>query len=384
MLPWGCASEGSGGQAGGHEANGSEVAGGIELIIPKGFPAPTEPAENPFDPVAAELGRHLFYDPRLSGNGEQSCSSCHLQHLAFSDGEVTAQGSTGEQLARNSPSLTNAAYNTTLTWAHPGLRKIEDQVLIPIFGENPVELGVTGREEEVLARLRADSRYQELFSAAFSEDEDPFTFTRIAHALSSFVRTLISGNSPFDQQSFQGAVDAMSPSALRGAQLLYSEVTECHHCHGGFNFTHSSTHAAAGFTSTPFHNTGLYNIDGAGSYPPGNTGVHAVTGEATDMGKFRAPSLRNVEVTAPYMHDGSIATLEEVIRFYEAGGRHLTSGPLAGDGRANPYKSGFVNGFTLTDAERADLVEFLKSLTDQEFLTDPRFANPFEETEATE
>ncbi|MEM6731210.1 MAG: di-heme enzyme, partial [Myxococcota bacterium] len=118
--------------------------------------------------------------------------------------------------------------------------------------------------------------------------------------------------------------------------------------------------------------------DGLGAYPPGNTGVHEITEREGDMGKFRAPTLRNIAVTGPYMHDGSIETLDEVIRTYEAGGRVIESGELAGDGRASPFKSGFVQGFTLTDQERSDLIAFLESLTDEAFLTDPRFQNPFE------
>jgi cytochrome c peroxidase len=126
-----------------------------------------------------------------------------------------------------------------------------------------------------------------------------------------------------------------------------------------------------------FHNTGLYNIGGTGAYPPGGTGVHEISGMAADMGRFRAPSLRNVAVTAPYMHDGSIATLEEVLDHYAAGGRTIASGPHAGVGSDNPYKSGFIVGFTITAEERADVIAFLESLTDEEFLVDPRHATPW-------
>ena len=126
-----------------------------------------------------------------------------------------------------------------------------------------------------------------------------------------------------------------------------------------------------------FHNTGLYNLDLFGSYPAPNTGVHAITEDPEDMGRFKAPSLRNVAVTAPYMHDGSIATLPDVIRHYEAGGRTIATGPNKGFGADNLLKSQFVKGFQLSDGERADLVAFLESLTDPGFLADPRFANPF-------
>jgi cytochrome c peroxidase len=128
---------------------------------------------------------------------------------------------------------------------------------------------------------------------------------------------------------------------------------------------------------TPFHNTGLYNIDGKGGFPTPNRGLFETTGKAEDMGAFRAQSLRNVAVTAPYMHDGSIATLEEVLDFYAAGGRNITSGPHAGDGRANPYKSDLISRIDLSAQEKADLVAFLKTLTDETLLTSSRFSNPF-------
>ncbi|MEO0814853.1 MAG: di-heme enzyme, partial [Myxococcota bacterium] len=211
--------------------------------------------------------------------------------------------------------------------------------------------------------------------AAFEDSE--IDWGNIVFALASFSRSLISGNSPFDRFAYQGDSNALSASAQAGIEVFFSETTECHHCHGGFNFTLSTLHENSVFEAEDFHNTGLYNLDESGSYPPGNTGVHDVTGDPEDMGKFRAPSLRNVALTAPYMHDGSIETLEEVIRTYEAGGREVSTGPFAGDGRANPHKSGFVQGFTLTDQEREDLIAFLESLTDTQFTFDPRFSDPF-------
>ena len=137
--------------------------------LPAGFPLPRTPADNPMTAAKVELGRYLFYDTRLSGNGTQSCESCHYQALAFSDGKITPQGSTGEMLERNSPALVNVAYYATLTWANPVLTELERQVLVPLFGEFPVEMGVTGREEEVLARLQENERYQELFVRRLSK-----------------------------------------------------------------------------------------------------------------------------------------------------------------------------------------------------------------------
>lgn len=349
---------------------------GYAWNLPQGFPLPQVPEDNPMSAEKVELGRHLFYDTRLSGNQSQSCATCHIQALAFSDGRVVAVGSTGEVHPRNSMGLVNSAYNATQTWANPNLTTLERQVVIPMFGEFPVELGLAGKEDELVARLAAEPLYQTLFAAAYPDEEEPITVATITRALASFTRTLISGDSPYDL-NLRGDKSALSEEAKRGMEMFFSERFECHHCHTGFNLSLSTVTANTTFPERPFFNTGLYNIDGKGAYPPNNAGVYEITGNAEDMGRFRPPSLRNVALTAPYMHDGSIATLEEVLAFYEAGGRLIESGEYAGDGRANPYKSGFIPGFTLTEQERADLVAFLESLTDETFITDPRFSDPF-------
>ncbi len=345
--------------------------------LPKGFPEPRVPANNPITKAKVELGRHLFYDIRLSGNNTISCASCHHQDKAFTDGVKQPLGSTGMVHPKNSLSIVNSAYNTLYTWANPSLDRIEQQVLIPMFGEFPVELGITGNETEVLDRFNKDSLYQRLFSEAFPKEEKSISYNSIAKAVASFSRAIISGNSRYDQFVYDGDVSALTQSEINGMNLFFSERLECHHCHGGFNFTLSTAHKESAFLEKPFHNTGLYNTDGKGSYPDDGKGLIEFTGKDEDMGKFKAPSLRNVEVTAPYMHDGSIATLEEVIRFYERGGRNIEKGTFKGDGKRNPYKSGFVKGFVLTDAERKDLIAFLNALTDETLLVDSRFSDPF-------
>ncbi|MCI0712675.1 MAG: di-heme enzyme [Chloroflexi bacterium] len=352
-----------------------------EWNLPPGFPESAVPEDNPMTVEKVELGRYLFYDPRLSGNGVLSCSTCHIQGLAFTDGRAVSAGSTGETTPRNSMSLTNVTYNGTFTWAHPALIRIEQQLVIPMFGETPIEMGITGNEEEVLDRLRSDETYQELFAAAYPDQEDPFNFNAIVQAISSFVRTMISGNSAFDRFAFQGQRDAMSESAILGMNLFYSERFECFHCHTGFNFTISTVHSTSAIPERPFFNTGLYNVDGEGGYPAPNRGVYEISGELEDMGAFRPPTLRNVEVTGPYMHDGSMETLEEVVDFYAAAGRNIEEGEFAGDGRENPLKNAFVIGFEATELEKQALIDFLKSLTDDDFLTNPAFSNPFETAE---
>ncbi len=246
-----------------------------------------------------------------------------------------------------------------------------------MFGEEPIELGLSGLEGPLLVRLHNEPRYQQLFAAAFPGDANPFMLANLTRALASFERTLLSGHSPYDHYRTGADPRAISDSAKRGESLFFSERTECFHCHGGFNFTETADHIGKGFVEIEFHNTGLYNLDADGAYPAPNTGVHAVSEDPEDMGRFKAPSLRNIALTAPYMHDGSIATLDGVIAHYEAGGRTVADGPHQGVGANNPRKSSFVKGFTLTPQERADLKAFLESLTDTAFVTDPRFSDPW-------
>lgn len=345
--------------------------------LPEGMPLPVIPEDNPVTEAKFQLGRHLFYDKRLSGNGTQSCESCHEQAKSFTDGKSVAVGSTGEVHPRNSQNLLNSAYSATLTWANPALLTLEAQAVIPLFGEFPVEQGITdGLKSEVLQRLQQDERYQQLFADAFPDEPTPFQFEFVVKALATFVRGMVSFNTPFDRYE-AGDKTALSDSAIRGKELFFSEQMECFHCHGGYHFSDSTLDSSIAFPSYPFHNTGLFNIGGSGDFPEDNQGLYAMTGDPGDMGKFRAPTLRNIELTAPYMHDGSMATLEEVVAFYAAGGRVIENGSNAGDGRLNPFKSGFVSGFTLSEPDKADLVRFLKALTDESFVNDPRFANPW-------
>lgn len=353
------------------------TSGEYQWILPAGFPVPLVPANNPMSTNKVNLGRYLFYDVRLSGNQTMSCASCHIQALAFADGRQLPIGSTGMIHPRNSMSLTNIAYNANYTWANSLLTELERQIPIPMFGETPVEMGIVGYEEEVLNRFRENEDYQTWFAAAFPDQEDPINYQSIVNALAAFTRTMISGNSPYDQYITGADPEALDESEQRGMELFLSERLECVHCHTGFNFTLSAINANTTFPERPFFNTGMYNIDGEGAYPMSNMGLIEVTNRPSDMGRFRPPTLRNIALTAPYMHDGSLATLDDVIDFYSAGGLVIEDGEYAGDGRANPYKSGFVAGFELTSQERQDLLNFLMALTDETFITDPRFSDPF-------
>ena len=344
--------------------------------IDEHLPRPTVPPDNLMSDTKVELGKRLFYDRRLSVNQTTSCATCHVQALAFTDGRARSVGATGEIHPRGSMSLVNTAYASRLTWANPLLDRLEDQALTPMFGDDPIEMGMGGREAELVELLRSDEQYAALLPEAFPGDADPFSVLNAVRAIATFTRSIVSFDAPYDRY-LAGDAAAMDASAVRGMDLFFSERLECFHCHGGFNFTDSSTHADDRIERVGFHNNGLYNTDDNGAYPADNTGLYDMTGERRDMGRFKAPTLRNIAVTAPYMHDGSIATLQDVIAHYERGGRLIESGELAGDGRRSPFKSEFIVGFELTDQERADLLAFLKSLTDESVLTDPRFADPF-------
>ena len=293
----------------------------------------------PIPEARVTLGRYLFYDARLSVNGTQSCASCHRQELAFTDGRATARGATGEKHPRSAMSLVNIGASTVLTWSDPSQRSLEQQALVPMFGELPVELGLKGVEPRVLRMLRTDPVYQDLFPKAFTGETAPFTIANVTRAIAAFERAIVSRRSPYDRYYRGGESGAISESAKRGEVLFYTDpVAGCFRCHGGSDFSDA--------TSIVSHNTALY---------------------PDDPRKFKTPTLRNIAVTAPYMHDGSIATLEEVLDHYAAGGRAHT----------NPYKDSRMKPITLTPTNRADLLEFLRSLTDDELLHDPGFGNPW-------
>jgi cytochrome c peroxidase len=374
-----------GGGSGGVAVNDTSLASTSWVwSLPTGMPAPRVPTANPMSTAKADLGRHLFYDTRLSGNGTQACASCHQQDKAFTDGRARAVGSTGEGHPRNAQGLANVAYHPTLTWANPGQTSLEQQMQVPLFGTSPVEMGINdANQDAVLQRLRDATLYQQKFATVWPGDAQPITWTHITQAIAAFQRTLMSFNSKFDR--VQRGQASYSEAEARGAQLFFGEKAECFHCHGSANFNDQVVHAGTRAVETPFHNTGLYNIDGAGGFPFPNRGLFELTGNAWQMGLFRAPSLRNVEKTAPYMHDGTIATLESVLDFYAAGGRHVTgqeSDPFLaqhpGDGRLNPYKDSLIARINLNDQDKADLVAFLKTLTDEQFLNDPTLSNPFQ------
>ena len=331
--------------------------------LPKGFPRPRVPAGNPMSEAKVKLGRYLFYDTRLSVSGTFSCASCHKQELAFTDGRVAPIGATGESHSRSAMTLVNVAYSSVLTWSDPGMRSLETQALVPMLGEHPVELGLRGREHDVIAMLRAQPVYHDLFPQAFPGDQDVFTLKNVANALASFERTIISARSPWDRFHTGGDQEAISESAKRGEVVFFNGQNggQCLRCHNGFNLSDATE------SGPEFHNTALYNLPGLFSYPQPNLGIYSHTKKPSDVGKFKAPTLRNIALTAPYMHDGSIATLEGVIEHYASGGR----------AHDNPNRDARMATISLTRQNKLDLLEFLRSLTDTELIHDPRFSNPW-------
>ncbi len=308
------------------------------------------------------LGRQLFYDTRLSGNGTYACASCHQQKLAFTDGRPRALGSTGQAHARSAMSLANVAFNASYGWADPKTRTLEAQMAVPMFNEHPIEMGIKGNEKAILARLTSEPAAARLFEEAFPGQ--PVTLDTMVKAIASFERTIISVSSPLDRYLYRDDRTALSRQAKRGMALFFSDRLGCAQCHAGFNLSGPTVHDGSTDAAPTFHNTGLFNLDGRGAYPATDRGVFDTTHVPSDMGRFRAPTLRNIAVTAPYMHDGSMATLAEVIDHYASGGV------------LSPVKSVRLRGFPITDAERNDLIAFLNSLTDQDFLSNPAFEKP--------
>ena len=301
------------------------------LPMNTGFPLGLEPdfqvpSHNPITVEKVSLGKRLFFDKNLSQDRSISCATCHDPLKGFSNGEAFAQGIGGTIGTRNVPSIVNRIFGRTQFW--DGRSEIlESQARMPLF--NPDEMGMD--EKLLLNRLQEDMVYLELFQQAFNTKP---TLNGVLQAIASFERTLLSGTTDFDKYEWNGDKGALSESAVRGL-LLFRGKARCSACHIGTNFTDEK-----------FHNLGAGNS--IGQNDPGRA---SVTKKLDDLGKFKTPTLRNVTLTAPYMHDGSLETLEDVIAFYDKGGR------------PNPYLDKEIKPLYLTDTEKTDLLEFLKSLT---------------------
>jgi cytochrome c peroxidase len=305
------------------------------LEVPEGFPPVPWPADNAFTPERWALGKKLFYDPILSIDGSTSCASCHHPALAFADTLPTSPGAFSRPGTRNAPSLANVAYQPYYL-REGSVPTLEMQVLVPIQEENEFAHNIV----DIAEVLKTLPEYVTLSQAAYGREPDAYVITR---AIATFERTLISGNSAFDQFR-NGDTTALSKAAKRGAYLFYGGNLPCSSCHGDFNFTNYE-----------FENIGLYE-----TYA--DIGRERFTHNPADNAKFKVPSLRNVAVTAPYMHDGSLKTLREVLNHYNTGGKN------------HPNKSAFIKPLNLTEQDLNDLEAFLHSLTDYTFLANPALA----------
>ncbi len=305
------------------------------LLVPPGFPSPVFPEGNELSTARWALGKKLFYDPVLSRDSTISCASCHNAAHAFSDTVMFSPGVNGLPGTRNAPTLANIAYHPYFT-REGGVPTLEMQILVPIQEHNEFDFNIL----LIAERLSKDTEYVRMSREAYSREPDAFVITR---SIGCFERTLISGQSRFDQYLFQGKTTALNAAEKRGMDLFFSERTHCAQCHNGFNFSNYS-----------FENNGLYV-----NYP--DPGRFRLTELESDRARFKVPTLRNVALTAPYMHDGSLWTLESVVNHYNSGGQ------------PQPNKSSLVRPLSLTAAERADLVAFLGSLTDEKFINNPKF-----------
>jgi cytochrome c peroxidase len=306
-----------------------------ELVtVPTSFPNMPVPQNNRLTRPRVELGKRLFFDAKLSRTGDIACSSCHKQENAFADPRRFSKGVEGRLGDRNAPPLFNLAWNTSFFW-DGSAPTLEHQVIGPIV--NPLEMDM--KLEQVVSHVSMDPSYVRQFEAAYGRQPDPEAVTK---ALASFLRTLVSGDSRYDRFE-RGDSTALSEPERRGMDLFFSERAECFHCHVGFNFTNNG-----------FHNNGAHLLDV-------DFGREKITERTSDRGKFKVPSLRNVAVTAPYMHDGALATLEDVVDHYAKGGQ------------GHPNTDPTIHSLDLTTQEKADLVAFLRALTDEGFLGDSRY-----------
>jgi len=307
----------------------------ITISVPLGLPGVPVPSDNPETAEAVGLGRRLFYEKKLSSDNSLSCASCHNPALSFTDRQKHSAGFKGQVGKRNAPTVMNAAYLPFQFWDGRA-RTLEDQAATPIA--NPVEMNE--KHDVCVSKLAADPTYEAQFRQVFGPG--PVTMGKIEKAIASFERTLISGDSPFDRYQFGADATALGPAAIRGLAIFRDPARgNCAACHT------IDDHFAL-FSDGQFHNIGI-GVDDEGN--PTDLGRYNVTKAESDQGAFITPTLRNVALTRPYMHDGSLKTLRDVVDYY------------AGGGNSNPYLDKRIKPLNLSGEQRDDLVQFLESLT---------------------
>jgi len=298
----------------------------FQLHFPPGAPMPEFPEDNPLTNASVALGKALFFDPRLSRDGTVSCNSCHFPERAFSDTVAFSLGVDQRLGQRNAPSLANMAYHPYF-FRDGGVFTLERQVIAPV--QDPLEMDHS--IQLAAAAVSGDAQYERLSQLAYGVPVDAFVVTR---AIANYERTLISGWSRFDRYFYQGDATALTESEVRGWELFSSPEFNCTACHNGFDLSDHS-----------FQNIGQY-LDYA------DPGRERITLDPADIGKFKVPTLRNIALTGPYMHDGALGTLDEVID-------HFASGGLP-----HPNRSALLTNFVLTPEEKTDLIAFLNALSD--------------------
>lgn len=307
------------------------IAADYAWNLPRGLPTPSVPADNPMSAAKVQLGCRLFFERALSSNEQQSCASCHRPELAFTDGRPRAIGTTGAVLPHNAMALANVAYSPSLTWATNGAATLERQSDVPLFATHPVEMGLDRAGAVAIERLARDARYRDAFRQSFPDDASPLSMANAQRAIAAFERTLISGRSAFDRYLYDDERAVLTADARRGMTLFFSPRAGCSACHSGPNFsgpiaTHGKPAPRAAFAR-----------NGLG-------------------GEFRVPTLRNVAVTAPYMHDGRLEHLKDVLEHY------ASDDGIAATRAAAPHAE------RLSGDEQRLVIEFLAALTDHEFL----------------
>lgn len=322
----------------------------VDLDYPDHFPAPNLPADNPLSEEGIKLGRHLFYDVRLSGDNTQNCASCHLQESNFAEPMRFSTGIDGVQGNINAMVLSNMAWQQFFFW-NGRKTSLEDQVREPVI--NPIEMHETW--PNVIDKLSGDQRYLDMFAAAFGDEE--ITEDRSAKALAQFIYTMVSGDSKLDQ--YVKGEYTFTTSEQIGFDIFNNEEGDCFHCHG----LATTGYQMGAYGLLQFSNNGLDSV------LVENSGREAVTGLASDRAKFKVPSLRNIEYSFPYMHDGRFQTLGEVIEFYNMGGHPSAT--------IDPNMKAAGVGRNWSQEQKQGLIDFLKTFSDVTFLTDTTFSNPW-------
>jgi cytochrome c peroxidase len=312
--------------------------------------------KNASNTTLEQLGRKLFFDNALSLNNTRSCGTCHNPQFAFTDSYKKSTGIYGDDLKRNSRPLFNLREQTYLTAADSTVHHLEQQMNNPFFNNQPHELGMKGNEAVLIQRIQQDKTYQSLFREAFSQEKEPIHFSNIKKAIASYIQTIESYNSRYDAFK-KGNTTSLTADEQKGMQLFFSEKLTCAKCHQGNNFDQPTV-------GELYFNTGLYNINNQNDYPLTDQGLYEITSNPRDRGKFKVPTLRNLQYTKPYYHDGSAETINEVINNYLTGGRKINEGDNKGDGRVNQNKHPLITPLQINDEEKRQLILFLGTLND--------------------